>query len=169
MKNTIKITQIALILFLLVSCENDTNPAINNEVSNEKKLNIESFKSSNIDIELFKVPKKGSFGCKTGFGFCFRIVIIIFNQPEFKHDELEYDFEQETTNFMFKKTSENKGKLIFSSQIIESKYHNLDDFKFFEVYEDTNYGDVTFIKGKYLLEIDEKTNNLTYNIDVIYE
>ena len=106
---------------------------------------------------------------QNSFGFCFRIVIIIFNQPTFKSDELQYDSNEETANFVFEKISENKGRLIFPSEIINSNNHNLDDFKFFEVNEDTNYGDVTFLKGNYVLEIDKKTKNLTYNIDVTYE
>lgn len=168
MKNLIKIVSITLILIFIISCEKESNPEIfNTETSEEQKISNENFKSFPIDIELFKVPKKGDWGCKTGFGFCFRIVIIIANQ-KFASDELYFDSKEEKVNFMFEKISEDRGRLIFPLTITNSKSHTRSDFEYFEVTQDTNYGDVTFKKGRYKLVIDKKTNNFTYEIDVTY-
>jgi hypothetical protein len=152
----------------LLSCSTDQISDTNNDLDIEKNISNESFKSLPIEINLFKVPKKGSFGCKTGFGLCFRIVIIIAREQEFSFNDLNYNPKNQTANFIFEKISNNKGKLVFPKNILESSLHNFEDFKIFEVSEDTNYGDVIFLKGGYELTLDKETKNLTYEIDVKY-
>lgn len=154
----------------LISCSKaDENPINAETLSNTEDTQKIVPKSGadhfgiDINIQLFKKPSTGSITCRTGFGFCVTIVIILRNQQE--SDIPAYDEINEEVFFVAKLIDENSLELHFPSEILDSPYHNDSDFINFEVPEDADFGDVTLLQGSYPLQFDEN-GNLVYTIDV---
>lgn len=153
-----------------ISCSNADDSSINveslsNTENTEEVIPKSTFDHFGIDIniELLKRPSSGSTNCRTGFGFCVTIVIILRAQQE--SDVPTYNQLEEEVFFVAKLVDEDKLELHFPPEIIGSPYHNDTDFLFFEVPEDAHFGDVRFLEGSYPL-YENENGDFVYTIDV---
>lgn len=149
-------------MFLVLSCNEDASVK-NANLDLQKSNNFEVAPVLDIKIELLKIPKKGSSSCKFGFGIC--VTIILFEEDSDENDySINYDSKDGTVDFLVKKIDNDHVELVFPSDIINSTEHNRSDFDYFEVGDDTDYGDVILLEGKYESNIDSD-GNLTYKVD----
>ncbi len=173
-----------ILTLLVVSCSpnslkdsNLQNATESLDTPLEKESNLASKDSESPDylnqryqfpgpIKLFHVPKFQSTDCVTGFGLCFKIIIILFREEPVEIAEPSFNSSTGEVIFNAEIISENKIKLSFPNNIIESDSHNLEDFNNFNVTENTVHGDVTFLEGNYPLEVEDGKFNYTIDIEI---
>lgn len=126
------------------------------ETRKEKKAleNLEYFPIV-IKIQFLKVPKRGSTDCNFGLGLCFTIVItFVYGGGTSTPQKTFYNPKTEEIGGwgMVDKTRKDSMVIHFPKELSKSPFHTEEDLKVFLVPKDKNYGDITFIEGKYNLE-----------------
>ena len=149
-------------MFLVLSC-NDNVTDKNVNLNLEKSNDFEVAPVLDIKIEFLKIPKKGSSSCKFGFGICVTIILFEEGSDESVYP-IRYDANEGTVDFLVKKIDDNHVEIIFPSDIVNSPEHKRSDFDHFEIGDDTDYGDVILLEGKYQSKTDSD-GNLTYKVD----
>ena len=150
------------LVFLILSCNSDM-PDKNVNLNLEKSNDFEVAPVLDIKIEFLKIPKKGSSSCKFGFGICVTIILFEDGSDESVHP-IRYDANDGTVDFLVKKIDNNHVEIVFPSEIVKSPEHKRSDFDHLEIGDDTDYGDVILLEGKYQSKTDSD-GNLTYKVD----
>jgi len=120
-----------------------------------------------LDIQFFKVPKKGGTKCNLGFGLCFTITITFrISEGSVTKPETSYNLETGEVKAWGSIDLDNpvSMNLCFPSNIVESPFHSEEDLMKFSVIEDKEYGDVTFLVGEY--EKEENEDGFNYNVRI---